>query len=160
MKKKMKQYLTIRSLILVFLFFNGCAKPTVVNIIMSNDQNLNCTELKDSFDETRRFKQEAELVKEGNTGGNITRTILFWPALVKSIHNADLAIRAANDRAYHLINIMKNKKCNDSDKLYSELTKTDTITISYELDRLNKLYKSGALTEMEFELAKKKVLDQ
>ena len=132
----MKQYLTILSLI--FLVFNGCAKPTVLNIIMPNDQNLNCKQLKDGFDETRRFKQEAELVKEGNTGGNITRTILFWPALVKTIHNADLAIRAANDRAYHLINIMKNKNCKGSDKLY----------------------KSGALTEMEFELAKKKVLNQ
>ena len=65
------------------------------------------------IDETRRFKQEAEFVKEGNTGGNITRTILFWPALVKTIHNADVAIRAANDRAYHLINIMKNKNCKE-----------------------------------------------
>ena len=154
----MKQYLTILSLI--FLVFNGCAKPTVLNIIMPNDQNLNCKQLKDGFDETRRFKQEAELVKEGNTGGNITRTILFWPALVKTIHNADLAIRAANDRAYHLINIMKNKNCKEADKLYFKLTKSETITISFELKRLNKLYKSGALTEMEFELAKKKVLNQ
>ena len=156
----MKKYLAIFSLILIFQVFNSCAKPTVVNVIMPNDENLNCEQLKDGYSETRRFKQEAEFVKEGNTGGNITRTILFWPALVKTIHNADVAIRAANDRAYHLINIMKNKNCKEADKLYSNLTKTGTITISFELNRLNKLYKSGALTEEEFEQAKRKVLDQ
>jgi hypothetical protein len=156
----MKRYLTGLSLIFVFLIFNNCAKPTVVNIIMPNDDNLSCEQLKDGYAETRRFKQEAKYVKEGNTGGNITRTILFWPALVKTIHNADVAIRAANDRAYHLIRIMRNKNCKEADKLYSEVTKTDTITISFELNRLNKLYKSGALTKEEFEQAKKKVLDQ
>ena len=156
----MKKYLIIFNLILFFLVLNNCAKPTVVNIAMPNDENLNCDQLKDGYAETRRFKQEAEFVKEGNTGGNITRTILFWPALVKTIYNADVAIKAANDRGYHLINIMKNKNCKEADKLYSELTKTDTITISFELKRLNKLYKSGVLTEAEFELAKKKVLAQ
>ena len=127
---------------------------------MPGDEQLNCEQLKDGFAETRRFKQEAEAVKEVNTGGNTTRALLFWPALLKTLHNADVAIRAANDRGYHLVNIMKNKNCKDADKLFSELTKTDIITISYEIKRLNKLYKSGVLTLEEYEQAKKKVLSQ
>ena len=127
---------------------------------MPGDEQLNCEQLKDGFAETRRFKQEAEAVKEVNTGGNTTRALLFWPALLKTLHNADVAIRAANDRGYHLVNIMKNKNCKDADRLYSELTKSASITISYEIQKLNKLYKSGALTEEEFKQAKKKVLSQ
>ena len=111
--------------------------------------------------ETRRFKKEAEMVKEVNTGGNMTRTILFWPALVKTIHNADLAIRAADDRGYHLTGIMKVKKCMNAEKFYREITKTSTpINMSAEIKRLHKLYKKGALTQEEFEQAKNKVLNQ
>ena len=156
----MKKFLGVIVLGLSLILLNSCAKPTVVNVVMPADENLNCEQLKDEFAETRRFKQEAIAVKEVNTGGNMTRTMLFWPALVKTLHNADVAIKAANDRAYHLIKIMKNKNCKDADKLFSELTKTDIITISYEIKRLNKLYKSGVLTLEEYEQAKKKVLSQ
>jgi hypothetical protein len=98
-------------------------------------------------------------VKEVNTGGNITRTMLFWPALVKTIHNADVAIKAADDRGYHLVNIMKNKNCENADKLYAELTKTAVpIYVSTEIKKLFKLYKKGALTLEEYEEAKKKLL--
>ena len=154
----MKKLLGILVLGLSLILLNSCAKPTVVDVVMPEDEQLNCEQLRDGFSETRRFKQEAEVVKEVNTGGNMTRTLLFWPALLKTIHNADVAIRAANDRAYHLINIMKNKNCKDTDKLYSELTKTSSVIISYEIIRLEKLYKSGALTKEEFEQAKKRVL--
>ena len=145
-------------IVLSLTFFYSCANPEVVNVVMPSDEKLNCDELKAGYAEARRFKQEAESVKETNTGGNVTRTLLFWPALVKTLHNADVAIRAANDRAYHLIDIMKNKKCKDADKLYMELTKTDSITISYEIRRLHQLYKSGAITEEEYIQAKKKVI--
>ena len=148
------------ALILILLLFSSCAKPTVVNITMPGDEELSCGQLKDGYEETRRFKKEAETVRETDTGGNITRTILFWPALVKTLHNADVAIRAADDRAYHLISIMKNKNCKETDRLHSELTKSGPPNISFELRRLHKLYKSGALTDEEFELAKKKILSQ
>ena len=147
-------------LILIVLLFSSCAKPTVVNITMPGDEELSCENLKNGYEETRRFKKEAETVRETDTGGNITRTILFWPALVKTLHNADVAIRAADDRAYHLISIMKNKNCKEADRLHSELTKSSPPNISFELKRLHKLYKSGALTKEEFELAKKKILTQ
>jgi maltodextrin utilization protein YvdJ len=155
-----KKFLGILVLSLGLVLFNSCAKPTVINVIMPEDEKLSCKQLKEEFAETRRFKQEAKAVKEANTGANMTRVILFWPALLKTMHNADVAIRAANDRAYHLIDIMKNINCKDTDKLYSELSKADTLTISYEINRLHRLYKSGALTEEEFKQAKKKVLGQ
>ena len=39
----------------------------------------------------------------------MARFILFWPAMATSFHNADKAIRAANDRTYHLLKIMKKR---------------------------------------------------
>jgi len=157
----MKKFLRILALGLSLIFLNLCAKPTVINVIMPEDEKLNCEQLKDGFAETRRFKQEAEAVKEVNTGGNMARTMLFWPALLKTLHNADIAIKAANDRGYHLVKIMKNKNCKDADKLFVELIKKTTpIYISGEIKKLNKLYLSGVLTLEEFEQAKKKVLDQ
>ena len=156
----MKKFLAVLILGLGLILLISCAKPTVVNVVMPEDEKLNCEQLKDGYVETRRFKQEAENVKEVNSGGNMTRTMFFWPALLQTLHNADMAIRAANNRAYHLIDIMKNKNCTDADKLYSELTRSDTITVSFEINRLNKLYRRGVLTEEEFKQAKKKVLAQ
>ena len=156
----MKKFLAVLILGLGLILLISCAKPTVVNVVMPEDEKLNCEQLKDGYVETRRFKQEAENVKEVNSGGNMTRTMFFWPALLQTLHNADVAIRAANNRAYHLIDIMKNKNCTDADKLYSELTRSDTITVSFEINRLNKLYRRGVLTEEEFKQAKKKVLAQ
>ena len=139
------------------VLLNFCAKPTVVNVVMPEDLELNCEKLKDEFQETRRFKQEAENVGNPQTGGTITRSMFFWPALLKTLHNADEAIKAANDRGYHLIDIMKNKNCDNIDKYFSEIVRT---TPSQEIIRLNRLYKMGVLTKEEFEMSKKKVLSQ
>ena len=156
----MKNFLEIVILTLILIFLNSCAKPTVVNVVMPGDEKLNCKQLKNGFQETRRFKQEAEVVRDPSTGGNLTRGMFFWPALLKTMHNADEAIKAANDRGYHLVNIMKNKNCKDTDKLFAELTKTTSSYITQEIIRLNQLYKSGVLTKEEFIQAKKKVLNQ
>ncbi len=80
---------------------NSCAKPTVVNVVMPGDEDLNCKQLKVEVAEALNFKRKAEYVKEG-TGGNTARVILFWPAWAKTLHNADVAIMAADDRKYHL----------------------------------------------------------
>ena len=152
-----------RNLILllsILMILASCAKPTVIDISMPKDKQLNCNELSDEFYETRRFKKEAENTKEITSGGNMTRTILFWPALVKSLHNADIAIQAADARAYHLVDLMKNKECKETTKLYSELTKSVSVTLSFEIKRLNQLYKRGVITEEEFIQAKQKVLNK
>jgi len=147
-------------LIAVLIALNSCAKPTVINVSMPGDKNLNCDELNDEFRETRRFKKEAQDVKDLTTGGNMTRTILFWPSVVKTLHNADVAISAADDRAYHVVEIMKVKKCKNTNKFYSELNKSISVILSFEIKRLNQLYKRGIITEKEFVQAKKKLLSK
>tara|TARA_B100000686_G_C15963688_1_gene559340 strand:- start:42 stop:527 length:486 start_codon:yes stop_codon:yes gene_type:complete len=153
--------------ILIFSLIIGCAKPTVIDITKPEDQGLNCDQLTNEMHEALRYKREALSAKDVGTGGNMTRAILFWPALAKTFHNADVAITAANDRGYHLLDIMKQKNCNNSDQLYAELTNTTIYSnesesakdISEQLKNLNELYKSGALTDDEYKEAKRKVLE-
>ena len=102
------------------IIITSCAKPTVVDIVIEGDDDLNCNQLKDEYLETRRFKEEAVAV-QNSEGGNTTRALLFWPALLKTLHNADVAIKAANKRAYHIVSIMKKKNCNESENLFNEL---------------------------------------
>ena len=142
------------------ILLNACAKPTVVNIVLPEDDKLNCEQLENAVADSQKIKRDAEYAKEG-TGGNVARVLLFWPAWAQTLHNADVAIIAANDRIYHLFNIMKKKSCSTVDKIEAQITKTTTFTnnIAEQLKELKEMYKSGDLTEEEYKKAKKKVLE-
>ena len=105
--------------ILVFILLYSCAKPTVVEVVQTGDELLNCTELKQEIEETNKIKDEAEFSKD--SGGNIARAILFWPAWAQSLNNADDAMIAANNRSFHLIKLMRNKNCPGADDLKAKL---------------------------------------
>ena len=104
----MNNFLKKLILLVSFVLLNSCASPTKLDVILPNDTKLNCDELLEAFVETREFRKKAESYRDPGTGGNMTRTMLFWPALVKSMHNADEAMRAADHRAFHLLKICKN----------------------------------------------------
>ena len=161
MKKLLSVIIFSSSLILL----GSCATPTVVTVVMPGDEGLSCSQLKNEVAETQRFKREAEAVK-GGTGGNITRGLLFWPAIIGSYQNANEAIAAANNRKVHLFNIMRKKDCKGLGGFVVETTtvvqgdtKASEESITQELKSLNELYKSGVLTEEEFTQAKKKLLN-
>ena len=153
----MKKFIGILVLSISIILLNTCAKPTVVNIVLPGDNELDCEQLENAVAESQKIKREAEYAKEG-TGGNVTRLILFWPAWAKTLHNADVAIRAADDRIYHLFNIMKKKRCDGTGKIEAQITKTE-ISITEQLKELKEMYKSGYLTKEEYKKAKKKILD-
>ena len=148
----------IAKLFLIFIFFFSCATPKVVNVKDPSDNKKNCKELESLVAETQKFKRDALYEKE-NTGGNIARMMIFWPAMATTFYNADKAIRAANDRTYHLLKIMKSKNCKNIDLVNSEILKNSTNTIAGQLNLLRELYKSGDLTKEEYSKAKRKVLE-
>ena len=156
----MKKFLGILVFGISIILLNSCAKPTVVNVVLPGDDELNCEQLENAVAESQKIKREAEYAKEG-TGGNVTRLLLFWPAWAQTLHNADVAIIAANNRIYHLFNIMKKKKCGGVDKIEAQITNTATSinNITGQLKELKEMYKSGDLTEEEYKKAKNKILD-
>ena len=156
----MKKFQGILVLIVSVFLLYACAKPTVVNVILPGDEELNCEQLEDAVVESQKIKREAEYAKEG-TGGNITRVMLFWPAWAKTLHNADVAVRAADDRIFYLFKIMKKKSCTNVDKIEAQILNIENtkITITQQLKELKEMYKSGDLTKEEYKKAKKKILD-
>ena len=156
----MKKFLGVLVLGINLILLNSCAKPTVVNIVVPGDEELNCKQLENAVAETQKIKKDAEYAKEG-TGGNITRIMLFWPAWAKTLHNADVAIQAANDRNYHLIKIMKKKNCKGVDNINAQINESTTSTdnVTGQLKILKEMYDSGDLTQEEYKKAKKKVLE-
>ena len=156
----MKKFLGILVLSVSIILLDACAKPTVVNVVLPGDEELSCEQLENAVAESQKIKREAEYAKEG-TGGNVARVLLFWPAWAQTLHNADVAIIAANDRIYHLFKIMKKKKCSDVDKIEAQITNTSisTTNIAGQLKELKEMYKSGDLTKEEYKKAKKKILD-
>ena len=147
--------------IFMLFFLASCAKPTVVEIIQTNDDKLNCEELKAEIAESQKVKEEAEFSKD--SGGNIARIILFWPAWARSLHNADEAILAANDRKHHLIKTMKKINCKDADMFEAKIKDTNSTSsqnnIAEQLKILKELYDSGDLTKEEYIKAKEKVIN-
>jgi hypothetical protein len=157
----MKSFMKTIILYFSFLLLYSCASPTKLDVILPNDTKMSCNQLMEAFTETREFKQKAESYRDPGTGGNVTRTMLFWPALVKSMHNADEAMRAADHRAFHLLKIMRGKKCDQTKELTVQMTKKSIpVYYSMEIKRLHKQYKKGIITEEEFSLAKKRVLSK
>ena len=156
----MKKFQRILVLIVSVILLYACAKPTVVNVVLPGDEELNCEQLEDAVAESQKIKREAEYAKEG-TGGNITRVMLFWPAWAKTLHNADVAVRAADDRIFHLFKIMKKKSCTNIDKIEAQILNIENtkITITQQLKELREMYKSGDLTKEEYKKAKNKILD-
>tara|TARA_Y100000590_G_C15695693_1_gene1005019 strand:+ start:1790 stop:2218 length:429 start_codon:yes stop_codon:yes gene_type:complete len=142
------------------MFLYSCAKPKVINVILPEDENLNCEELDDEVLEAQKIKRDAEYAKEG-TGSNAARIMLFWPAWAQTLHNADIAIKAANDRIYHLFKIMKKKECEGIDSIKAQITNTSISknNVADQLQKLKEMYKSGDLTKEEYKKAKRKVLE-
>ena len=157
----MKNFLNI--LVISFVLLISCAKPTVVNIVLPNDDKLNCEKLENAVADAQEFRRKAIAVT-GNTGKNQAAAILFWPALMMTYVNASEAIVAANERSVHLINIMQDKNCKKVDKVLAHIASTPRVQslkdLSEAYKNLNELYKSGALTEDEFRKEKIQVLGQ
>ena len=106
----------------LFVFFSlllSCATPEVVVVKKPDDEKKNCEELENLVAETQKFKRDALFEKE-NTGGNMARMLLFWPAMATTYYNADKAIRAANDRTFHKNN--EKKSCKNIDLINSEIS--------------------------------------
>jgi len=153
----------VSTLIISFILLVSCAKPTVVNVALPTDDKLDCKKLEEGVDEAQKFREKA-LSVTGNTPQNQARAYLFWPALMMTYLNASEAITAANERTVHLINIMHEKDCKRLDKVLGHIASTPRVQTLKDLSETYKslleLYKSGGLTEKEYNNHKRKVLGQ
>jgi len=157
----MKKFIGL--LVLNLILLSSCAKPTVVNVFLPDDEKLNCKKLENAVTDAQEFRRKAIKVT-GNTAQNQARALLFWPALMVTYINVHEAIVAANERTVHLVNIMIDKECENAVKLMARIESTFRVQtlkdLSEAYNSLNELYKSGGLTEKEYNTQKAKVLGQ
>tara|TARA_B100001093_G_C26478902_1_gene863956 strand:- start:139 stop:600 length:462 start_codon:yes stop_codon:yes gene_type:complete len=145
-------------LFICLIFLKACANPEIVNIKQPEDQNSDCKSLENSILEAQKLKKDGEYAKSG-TGGNVSRMILFWPAWAQSLHNADKAVIAADNRIFHLKKIMKNKKCANLIAL-EDSSGSSAKDIASQLKILKDLKNSGDLSKDEFQKAKSRILNE
>lgn len=88
----------------------GCASPDVVDERQVTDQQLSCDELETEIEAAQRFEQAAR-DERGMTGTNAAAAVFFWPALLATYANTDEAIKAAEERQRHLMDIYDDKSC-------------------------------------------------
>ena len=143
--------------LILLIMLISCANPKIIETKMPGDKKLGCEELELAIFEAKKFREDAINVKNG-TGGNMTRLVIFWPAWAKSMHNADKAQIAADDRIYHLTVLKRKKNCKTS-SISSSTSINKANTISKELRELRELFNSGAITGYEYQKAKAKVLE-
>tara|TARA_Y100000590_G_scaffold115704_1_gene132007 strand:- start:1766 stop:2230 length:465 start_codon:yes stop_codon:yes gene_type:complete len=153
-----KKFLITLAIFKLSIILLSCAKPEVMDITMPGDQQMTCKELENNVAEAQKFKRDAQWEKDKD-GANVTRMILFWPALATTYANAEKAIKAADDRSYHLIKIMDEKNCKGADIIKAEINKFSTNNVAAQLKEVRDMYKSGDLTKEEYKKAKKKILD-
>ena len=159
----MKNFLGKLVLGLSLILLDSCAKPTVVNIVLPEDKKSNCEQLESAVANAQEFRRKA-LAVTGNTGKNQAAALLFWPALMMTYLNASEAIVAANERSVYLINVMQDKNCKNVDKVLAHIASTPRVQTLKDLSEAYKslleLYKSGGLTDKEYNIQKRKVLGQ
>ena len=97
-------------------FLMGACAPAVQAYDPRVDSNLTCEELEYEISRTQTLKQEAQS-NRGMSGQNVAWALFFWPGIfVNESANAD-AIRAADDRLFHLYRFYDANNCGDSNSI-------------------------------------------
>ena len=60
----MNKFKKLLSLVIFLILFNSCAKPTVVDVVVPGDNDLNCEELKIAVEETEELKIVEQFLPE------------------------------------------------------------------------------------------------
>ena len=94
----------------VSLLTAGCVSSQKVDKVQINDNELSCKELAEQIQAAEDYKKKAEENK-GVNKTNVAAAIFFIPGLVSTYIDANDAIKAAEDRKQHLLEIYNDRKC-------------------------------------------------
>ena len=135
----------------------GSATHQVVSAYQASDDVLSCSDIDSEIIKTQAVIDAINKDKEDISGADVVDTVLWFPFnLLAKSQNYQESLNAADRRIARLHELRKERGC------YSTLgskQKHTTSLLSQELNELNKLYKSGALTKEEYKVAKQKVLN-
>ncbi len=99
----------------VSLLTVGCVSSQKVDRVRVDDDQLSCKEIIEQIKEAEDYKKKAEANK-GVTGTNVAAAVFFLPGLVSTYIDANDAIKAAEERKQHLVDVYREKKCKNGKK--------------------------------------------
>ena len=135
----------------------GSANHTVVTAHSVGDTSLSCTQIDSEIVKAQVIIDGVNKDKDDISGADVIDGLLWFPFnLIAKSGNYNKALEAADKRIENLESMSEEKKCS----LVSESERDKAaLSLSNELKELNDLYKTGALTQEEYDVAKQKVLD-
>ncbi|MES9898230.1 MAG: SHOCT domain-containing protein [Sedimenticola sp.] len=135
----------------------GSANHKVLSAHEAEDTTLTCDKIDNEIIKAQVVIDGVNKDKDDLSGADVVDGILWFPFnLIAKSQNYDSAINAADRRIDNLQKLQNGNGCVVASK---ETHKANALKLSGELDKLNQLYKEGALTDDEYKTAKKKVLD-
>lgn len=92
------------------LGLSACVSPEVVTANSVTDKDLSCKQIAQQLAELEMIRTEAEKGRSFS-GENVAAGILFWPAVIGNVSNANRSLEAANKRQTVLVALSERKRC-------------------------------------------------
>lgn len=142
-------------LTLILVGCAGSAQHKVVSAYSAGDENLSCQDIQGEIIRAQVIIDEVNSDKSGISGADVVDGLLYFPFnLIAKNQNYKNALQAADKRIERLVELQKEKGCQNS---VAE-TEEKKSQISSELKQLREMYDAGDLTKEEFNKAKNKLL--
>ena len=106
MRKPLKTILCVAAAIAL----SGCVSPEVVSKRSLSDDRMSCSDIRNELAQLDTIRAEAEKGKTVS-GANVAAAVLFWPAVIGNVSNANQAIEAANVREAELVRLARQRNC-------------------------------------------------
>jgi len=136
------------------IFCVSCATPKAMDIKKAGDDMMTCNELKLAFEQAN-LNEDIAHSEKGMTDGNILSGLFFFPAYFVTYGTSVHAQYNASERKYHLISLLKAKKCSKPKSAKYQEFISERLT---QLEALKSKFVRGVITENEYILARKQLL--
>ncbi len=130
----------------------GCVSNKSIQTVQVGDDSKSCERIRV---ELGQLGADFEEVKDdsGVTGKNIGLALVFWPGIIVNEVRSNKNEDSVDSRISHLTNIY-NEKCT------GEAAANNSQTLKEKLVELKSLLDEGLLTDDEYEVAKKNIIDK
>jgi len=125
-----------------------------MDIKKAGDDMMTCNELKLAFEQAN-LNEDIAHSEKGMTDGNILSGLFFFPAYFVTYGTSVHAQYNASERKYHLISLLKAKKCSKPKSAKYQEFISERLT---QLEALKSKFVRGVITENEYILARKQLL--
>ena len=139
---------------IIMIFCVSCATPKAMDIKKAGDDMMTCNELKLAFEQAN-LNEDIAHSEKGMTDGNILSGLFFFPAYFVTYGTSVHAQYNASERKYHLISLLKAKKCSKPKSAKYQEFISERLT---QLEALKSKFVRGVITENEYILARKQLL--